>query len=483
MSRSIIVIGGGPAGTTVGTLLTRQGHHVMLLEKELFPRFHVGESLLPVTQHIWARLGLTERLSQAGYVKKMAGEIRLGKSPDDTGFYYSRMDFTNVPRRVRQDIPWSYHVERAVFDHLLLKHARESGVEVIEQARVREVEPGKSPKVKWTDAAGNERVNEADFVVDASGRHSVLARKLGLFRKETLYCTASLFGHFSGVSWPEGPPGGFINVYFVENGWVWFIPQAGGVTSVGVVMNQPGSVHWPKDPEVAFRDVIGRYAYLRVRFEKAQQVKPIRILRNLPYYATRVVGEGYALTGDAAFFVDPIHSSGVHLAFYTAEALADSIHAHLNGDPRALDRYVKKAEGHHRMVRYNVALFYRVPARYRAMARMLVWMTGRLFRNWSGPWLNRVNAWSFGHYSSFPVALGALWAFALVGQAGTSVFLKVTGWSRWGRHGYPGAPPVPFDIPRSPEIETERSRRNQSVGDGHIEPQIVAPEGETVDRG
>lgn len=247
-------------------------------------------------------------------------------------------------------------------------------------------------------------------------------------------------------------------------------------------MNQPGSVHWPKDPEVAFRDVIGRFAYLRVRFEKAQQVKPVRILRNLPYYTTKVFGEGYALTGDAAFFVDPIHSSGVHLAFYTAEALADAVHAHLNGDALALERYAKKAERHHRMVRYNVAMFYRVPARYRVMARMMLWMTGRLFRNWSGPWLNRVNAWSFGHYSSFPIALSTLWAFALAGQAGIGVFLKVTGGSRWGRHGYPGAPQVPFDIPRSPEIEDERSRRNQSVGDGHIEPQLVAAEGETVDK-
>jgi FAD-dependent halogenase len=244
--------------------------------------------------------------------------------------------------------------------------------------------------------------------------------------------------------------------------------------------NEPGSVHWPKDPEAALRDVIGRYAYLRVRFEHAVQVKPIRVLRNLPYHATRLVGEGFALTGDAAFFVDPIHSSGVHLAFYSAAALADAVHAHLGGDRRALDVYVRKVARHHRMVRYNVALYYRVVVRYRAIAWMFVWMTGRLFRNWSGPWLNRINAWSFGHYSSFSVALGLLWAMALIGRTGTSVILKVLGWSGWGRHGYPAAPASSFDIPRSPELEAARSRRRHSVGDGQIEPRIVATERDAV---
>jgi len=480
MNRPIVVIGGGPAGTTAGTLLTRHGHHVILLEKEIFPRFHVGESLLPVTQHIWSRLGLTEQLREAGYVKKMAGEIRLGKSPDDPSFYYSRMDFTNVPRRVQQEIPWSYHVERAVFDHLLLKHARKMGVEVIEQAKVRDVEPGVIPRVTWTDAAGDAHVTDAAYVIDASGRHSLLARKLGLLQKETLYCTASVFGHFKGISWPDGLPGGFINVYIIENGWVWFIPQAEDVTSVGVVMNEPGSVHWPKDPEAALRDVIGRYAYLRVRFERALQVKPVRILRNLPYHATRLVGEGFALAGDAAFFVDPIHSSGVHLAFYSAEAVADAVHAHLNGDRQALDAYQRKVKRHHRMVRYNVSLYYRVVVRYRAMAWMLVWMTGKLFRHWSGPWLNRINAWSFGHYSSFSVALGTLWAMALIGRVGIGALLKLTGRSRWGRHGYPAARPVTFDIPRAPEIMAERLTRRRAIGDGHLEPQVFGVEGQGV---
>lgn len=478
MEKPIVVIGGGPAGSTAATLLTQHGHRVVLLEKEKFPRFHVGESLLPVTQRMWARLGLTDQLANAGYVKKMAGEIRLGKSPDSEEFYSSRMDFTNVPRRVRQDVWWSYHVERAVFDNLLLKHAGAMGVEVNEQAKVLDVEPGATPRVRWTDAAGAEHVTDAAFVIDASGRHSFLARKLGLFKKETLYNTAAVFGHFKDITWPEGPPGGYINVYVIENGWVWFIPQADQVTSVGVVMNEGGWAHWSKDPEVALRDVVSRYAFLRARFKNAVQVKPVHILRNLPYHATRLVGEGFALTGDAAFFVDPIHSSGVHLAFYSAEALADSVHAHLAGDRQALDRYVRKAKKHHRSVRYNVSLYYRVVVRYRAMAFMLIWMTGPLFRNWSGPWLNRVNAWSFGHYSSFSVALGALWSLALAGKAGMGTFHGLTGKSRWGRHGYPAAPAVAFDIPRSPELEAARRARRRSVGDGHVEPQLVVATGE-----
>src|SRR5262249_2213295 len=212
-----------------------------------------------------------------GEVRKMPGKAGPEKAAAGPAFYDPGMIFTTATRHVQQKIPWSYHVERAVFDHLLLKHAREMGVEVIEQAKVRDVEPGAVPRVSWTDAAGTEHVTETAYVIDASGRHSLLARKFGLFKKETLYCTASIFGHFKDITWPDGLPGGFINVYVIENGWVWFIPQAESVTSVGVVMNEPGSVHWPKDPEVALRDVLGRYAYLRVRFERAVQVKPVRI--------------------------------------------------------------------------------------------------------------------------------------------------------------------------------------------------------------
>ena len=469
MREPIIVLGGGPAGSTTATFLARRGHFVLLLEKAVFPRFHVGESLLPLTQRIWDELGIAVPIEKAGFIKKTAGEIRLGHTPRSTKYYSSRMDFSNVPRSAAQEKWWSYQVERAAFDHLLLKNASEQGVRVHEGARVTGVVLEGQPSVSWTDRHGVSHETKASFVVDATGRHALIARRLGLFRKESRYNTSSVFAHFRNVKWPEGPPGGFINVYMLQDGWIWFIPQSQGITSVGIVMNKEGTQAWPRKPSDVLRDVIGRYDYLRERFESAVQVSPARILRNLPYHAEKLHGKGWALVGDAGFFVDPIHSSGVHLAFYGAKALAEAIDASFQGDSSALDRYQALVRRHHQIVRYNVSLYYRVVVRYRIMALLFIRGTGELFNNWSGPWLKRINAWSFGHYGRYLFSLSLLWGLANIGRAASFLWYGLTGRPRWGRHGYPAAQARPIDIPI---IENDQTRLGISPheADGHMDP-------------
>jgi 2-polyprenyl-6-methoxyphenol hydroxylase-like FAD-dependent oxidoreductase len=210
-------------------------------------------------------------------------------------------------------------------------------------------------------------------------------------------------------------------------------------------MNQAQTRNWPKDPELVFRTIIGRYAYLRERFRSASQVTPMTLIRNLPYYSDQFTGPGWALCGDAAFFVDPIHSSGVHMAFHSATSLAQELNAHLAGDTEAMGRYQRKLENYHGNVRYHVSLFYRLVKYYWAMYA-LVRLTGEVSNHWSGPWLRRVSAWSFGNYDQFMPAMRMFWGLGEIGRAAFDTFYRVYKKDPWGEHGTRAAP-APFEIP------------------------------------
>ena len=448
----IVIIGGGPAGSTAGHLLAKAGHRVMLFERARFPRFHIGESMLPHTQDYLDRLGLADVVEKSAFrVVKKGGEGRLSKRPDKKEFWTTRMNFWNVPKSARHDERWwAYQVDRSKFDAALLHHAQAAGVEVHQPAKVTAVEVGSAPKVSWTDQDGVGHETPARFVIDASGRHALLARRLGYFRDEDRRGHEPVFGHFDDVKWPEGDAAGLINIYFIEDGWVWFIPLPNGRTSFGIVQNESVTKDWPRAPQDVFKQIVGRYACLRDRFQGARQVGPIRILRKLPYYSTEVAGEGWALCGDAALFVDPIHSSGLHLSFFSATKLADAVCAHLDGDANALRDYSAAVKHHHKVVRRNVGYYYKC-VRYYWLMVSFVLMCG----DWNNPWLRRVNAWGFGHYGRFPIAMRVWWALAQLGVWGFGALHALTGMKRWGKHGM-AAEVVDFDLPKTSDDEAAK---------------------------
>ncbi len=480
----VVVIGGGPGGAAAAKVLADEGHDVLVLERSTFPRFHIGESMITFSQEVLERLGVAEELERAGFKKKGGGIARIGHHPDKSGYWQCIQHFWKVPGSVREGRRWAYQVERAQFDKWLLDKAQASGARVEFGAKVTgfSEQMGNTPaKVTWTGEDGNEHVTDAAFVIDASCRHAFLSRKLGHFVPEDRYMTSSVFGHFEGITWPEQPTklgddDGYFNLFFLEDGWIWFIPLAGGKTSVGVVMNKHQTKDWDRDPQKVLDGVIGRFQYLRDRFgPDAKQVGPIRVLKNLPYYAKQNAGPGWALCGDAAMFVDPIHSSGIHLALKSGMLLGDAVHAQLRGkDASAVDGYSKWLKAYHHAVRTNVSIYYRV-IRYRWLMRLFVLGTGPLSNHWGGPILRRVSAWSFGHYDKFHWAMYLFWAAAYVGMAVFNTLHTVTRIPRWGRYGM-AAPIKPFSLPRK-DLEqaapAEPAMLDSTAIDSHIEPALI----------
>jgi len=447
--KPVIVIGGGPGGTTAATILARHGHSVLLLEKDSFPRFHIGESLVPASQHVWDRLGLTEAFAQSNYIDKRAGELRMGVAPDQTDHITSCIHFTKVPKSLRPWRPEAYQVERASFDAQLLDNAIKSGVQVVQQARVKSVDVDQRT-LTWSEAGAEERVTEAAFIIDASGRRALLSRALGLFKPEERHPTSSVFGHFKDVHRPEGEEGGYTETYFIKNGWVWMIPLGDGVTSVGLVLENKLAKDWSGSPDKILQDVLQSDAYLRERFKGATPTAPARIMRNLPYRSKKSTGPGWCLVGDASFFVDPLNSTGIHVAVHSGMMAADAVHAALDGDSAQLEAYEREMALHYRYVRRSISIFYEI-VEYRALLWFFIRATGDWGGHWSGPWLRRIAAWAMGMYTSYIPALYPIWIMFGVLTRVCGFYYAVTGRPKWGSYESATMPAINDENPQCTE--------------------------------
>ncbi|HEY5595064.1 MAG TPA: NAD(P)/FAD-dependent oxidoreductase, partial [Nitrospiria bacterium] len=254
---NVIVMGGGPAGSTTATFLAQKGHKVLLLEKERFPRFHIGESLLPGLWEIWDALGITPELEAQGFVVKQGINFALFSAPPDitllTGEYPKYF-----PR------PYSYHVERARFDEILLNHARRNGVEVREGWTVQDVLfEGKRAVGVLAGPNGEEaRSIPASIVVDATGRSTMIARKLGWHRRDPVLAKVAYFTHFKGAGRRETisvipdpvlcqPDTYMTDIHTIDGGWIWYIPLSDDVVSVGAVVDIKNDFG-TKDPQTRF---------------------------------------------------------------------------------------------------------------------------------------------------------------------------------------------------------------------------------------
>jgi halogenation protein CepH len=330
----VVVVGGGPAGSTLAALVSMQGHRTLLLEKETFPRYQIGESLLPSTIHgVCKLIGVSDELAKAGFPLKRGGTFRWGSSPEPWTFSFS------VSPRMAGPTSMAYQVERMKFDQILLDNARRVGTVVREGCAVTDVldDDERVRGVRYTDDAGNEHEALAKFVVDASGNKSRLYQRVGGVRKYSeFFRSLALFGYFENGKRLPAPNSGNILCVAFDSGWFWYIPLSDTLTSVGAVVRREMAEKIQGDQDKALRALIDECPMIADYLSDAKRVTTgeygrLRVRKDYSYHHTKFWRPGMLLIGDAACFVDPVFSSGVHLATYSALLAARSINSSLAG--------------------------------------------------------------------------------------------------------------------------------------------------------
>jgi flavin-dependent dehydrogenase len=339
----VLVVGGGPAGSTIATLLARRGERVLLVEKERHPRFHIGESLLPMNMPLFDELGVAEEIARVG-IPKLGVEF---VSPWHAG--PSSLDFAQGwDKRFAS----AYEVRRSEFDEVLFKNAAAAGALTLEGCRVTAVEfPARGRVVVSARCDdGREQQLAAKFLVDASGRDTLLAGKFTKKISNRRHHSAAVYGHFTGARRLPGKAEGNISLFWFDHGWFWFIPLRDGTTSVGAVCHADFIKTRQTDVTAFFKSVIAMAPALADRLRDAEMVGPATATGNYSYSSDRIWGPDYLMVGDAYSFIDPVFSSGVYLAmqgaFLAADAVSACLHKPTAEAERALVRYeadVKRA--------------------------------------------------------------------------------------------------------------------------------------------
>ncbi|MGB8852124.1 MAG: NAD(P)/FAD-dependent oxidoreductase [Pirellulales bacterium] len=319
----VIVIGGGPSGTATATLVAQQGHSVRLLEREHFPRYHIGESLIPETFWVLDRLGILPKLRQSSFVKKHSVQFVSEHGRLSEPFYFA----DHKPHESSQ----TWQVLRQEFDQLMLDHAREHGVDVREGVRVLEVifEGTRAVGVRTVDDAGRHEEMRARVIVDAAGQSCVIQDRLGLREWDPVLKKAAIWNYWKGAYRDRGRDEGATMVMQTEGkkGWFWYIPLHDDVISVGVVApyDYLFTGRDTKDIEKIYFEEVARCPGVQPRIASAERAGPFRVAKEYSYRSREVAGDGWVLVGDAFGFLDPLYSSGVLLALKSAACAADAI--------------------------------------------------------------------------------------------------------------------------------------------------------------
>jgi flavin-dependent dehydrogenase len=343
----VLIIGGGPAGSTAATLLRGFGHKVTLLEKSRHPRFHIGESLLPANLPLLEQLGVGEQIRAIG-IQKFGAEF--------VSTVHGRSQLFEFSECWNKNRPFAYHVRRSQFDEILIRRAAELGAEVIEGCRVTDVTlagAGEAIEVRAAHEDGRSESWQARFLIDASGRDTFLATRLGAKRRNPKHNSAAIFAHFTGARRDTGRRAGNILLYWFDHGWFWFIPLNDGATSVGVVV-------WPyylktrnTSLQEFFQATIGQCPPLAERLAGAAMITEPEATGNYSYKATSSHGDNYLLLGDAYAFIDPVFSTGVWLAMNSAAAGAEAVNTCLR-QPAAAARALRSFD---RLMRHGPRTF------------------------------------------------------------------------------------------------------------------------------
>ena len=309
LQADVVVIGGGPGGSTAAAMLARKGWRVLLFEREHFPRHHVGESLLPASLPVLEELGVLPAVQAAGFLPKWGATMVWGKAEKPWSWYFRETNLNN---------PHAYQVWRPVFDQLLLDNSRACGVEVREGYQVVEVlyEEGRAAGVRYRSDTGNDGTTRARFVVDASGQTALVGRRLGLRRWDPFFRNLAVYGYVTGAHRLPAPDDTNIFIEAHPHGWSWMIPLHTGWTSVGTVVDSHYGQERLSKGELrkVFLQQLAEAPHTARLLRDAELVSGPQVVKDWSYTSERLVGEGYILVGDAACFVDPLFSSGVHLA-------------------------------------------------------------------------------------------------------------------------------------------------------------------------
>jgi flavin-dependent dehydrogenase len=324
----VLVVGGGPAGATISAVLAERGRDVVMMEKAHHPRFHIGESLLPANVQLLEKLGVRDQVERIGMPKWGVEFV----SPD-----HDEKAFVEFAEAWDKTMPYAWQVRRSDFDEILFRNAAAKGARTLEGYRVREVafdDDGATVLVELDDGA--RQTWRTRFLVDASGRDTLLANQFKCKEKNPHHNSSALYGHFTGAKRLEGKLEGNITIMWFDHGWFWFIPLADGTTSIGAVC-------WPyylksrkKPLPEFFRDTIAMCPELSRRLEGAELVgNEVHATGNYSYSSSRSSGERYLMLGDAYAFIDPVFSSGVYLAMQGGFEGADVVQATLDQPKRA----------------------------------------------------------------------------------------------------------------------------------------------------
>ncbi len=331
----VAIIGGGPAGSTAAGLLARAGRCVIVFEREKFPRFHIGESLLPFSMEAFTRLGLNDKFLRAGFLKKYGGEIIGACSDTGTKFYFKD--------GYRSQTDHAYQVTRGHFDKVLLDHAAESGAQVCQETTVDSVEFSNDAIDLAVTCNGSSDSIRARYLVDASGRTSVLGRQFKIKKTYEHLRKLSIFAHYDGVWRAEGIDGTLTVLIRSVDRWFWLIPLTSARTSVGVVLDSEIFRKSRLSPEDFLEQTLAEQPTMAKRMTNARKVSEVYVEADFSYRSAHLHGDRWLLAGDAAGFIDPVFSSGVFLAVYSGEKCADALNEVLD-QPRKANRLFARYE-------------------------------------------------------------------------------------------------------------------------------------------
>ncbi len=365
--QDVIIIGGGPSGSTVASLLAEKGHKVLLFEKEKFPREHIGESLIPTTYGILHKLGVIESLKKIAPRKPGVNFVSIDESKQ------SLWCFKNV---VKDESYLSFHVVRSAFDKMLLDNSRSKGAHVQEQTSVRHVifDPPGNPggvEVHTVNANGEQGIHHAKFLVDASGQNTFLANKLGVKRSFQDLDRVALFTHWSSTDFDTVLKEGAIKIVYLggdKKGWLWVIPLSADILSIGAVLNnsyvkqekeklqKAGSTDWKHD--LYMQEILSSFLPKAI-LKDAMIDHSVQVIGDYSYYCEKKFDDHFAMVGDAGAFLDPIFSSGLYVGMHSAELLAGALHEKFtNNDHSALPAVYEKINGAVGLLEKFIKLFY-----------------------------------------------------------------------------------------------------------------------------